>query len=308
MHALVLERAAAQHRHDFVGNAAHANAVLDFLFGQCFAAEVFVEQFLIRFGCGLDHLVVPFLCGRREFRRNITVLEFDALVLFVPEDRLHLDEVDHALEVFFRADRNLDRHRDALQAIADLPLHTEEVRAHAVHLVDERNARHLVLVRLTPHGFGLRLHAADRVVHHARAVEHAHGALHFDREVDVARRVDDVDPVFRIVAGHTLPESSGGRRRNGDAALLLLFHPVHRRRTVVNLADLVGHAGVEQDAFSGGGFAGIDVSANADIPVALDGSLAGHVNLLGMARLKRLPGSSLCCPGSLGAALLRLLG
>jgi hypothetical protein len=70
----------------------------------------------------------------------------------------------------------------------------------------------------------------------------------------------------------------------------------------------VGHACVKQDAFSGGGFAGVDVSADADIPVALDGSLAGHVNLLGMARLKRLPGGSLCCPESLGAALLRLLG
>ncbi len=68
-------------------------------------------------------------------------------------------------------------------------------------------------------------------------------------------------------------------RRDRDAALLLLFHPVHRRRTVVNLADLVGHAGVEQDAFSGGGLAGIDVSADADVPVALDGSLAGHLNL-----------------------------
>ncbi len=199
-------------------------------------------------------------------------------------DRLHLDEVDHALEMIFRADRNLDRHRDALQAIADLPLHAEEVRADAVHLVDERNARHLVLVRLAPHGFGLRLHAADRVVHHARAVEHAHRAFDFNREVDVARGVDDVDPVFRIVAGHAFPESSRGSRRDRDAALLLLLHPVHRRRTVVNFTDLVGHAGVEQDAFGGGGFAGIDVSANADIPVALDGSLAGHVNLLGVAR------------------------
>jgi hypothetical protein len=52
----------------------------------------------------------------------------------------------------------------------------------------------------------------------------------------------------------------------------------------VNFTDLVSHAGVEEDALGGCGFAGIDVSADADIPVALDGSLAGHVNLLELAR------------------------
>jgi hypothetical protein len=55
----------------------------------------------------------------------------------------------------------------------------------AVHLVDERETRHLVLVGLAPDGFGLRLHTADRAIDHARAVEHAHRALDFDREVDV---------------------------------------------------------------------------------------------------------------------------
>ena len=73
-----------------------------------------------------------------------------------------------------------------------------EARAHAVELVDEAHPRHLVLVGLAPDGLGLRLDAGDAVEHGDRAVEHAQAALDLDREVDVAGRVDDVDPVARL--------------------------------------------------------------------------------------------------------------
>jgi hypothetical protein len=43
-----------------------------------------------------------------------------------------------------------------------------------------------------------------------------------------------------------------------------------------HLTDLVVHTRVVQDALGGGGLAGIDVRADTDIAVALDGGLAGH--------------------------------
>ena len=73
----------------------------------------------------------------------------------------------------------------------------EEVGADAVHLVDEAHARDVVLVGLAPHRLGLRLDAGDRVEHRDRAVEDAQRPLDLDGEVDVAGRVDDVDPVSR---------------------------------------------------------------------------------------------------------------
>src|SRR5213076_2830811 len=76
-----------------------------------------------------------------------------------------------------------------------------EVGADAVHLVDEAEAGDVVLVRLTPDGFRLRLHTRDRVEDRNRAVEHAQRALDLDREVDVAGGVDDVDPVPLPLAG-----------------------------------------------------------------------------------------------------------
>ena len=50
-----------------------------------------------------------------------------------------------------------------------------------------------VLVGLAPDGLRLRLDAGDTVEHGYRTVEHAQGTLDLDGEVDVARRVDDVD-------------------------------------------------------------------------------------------------------------------
>ena len=54
---------------------------------------------------------------------------------------------------------------------------------------------HAVALHLPVDGDRLALHALARVEHEDRAVEHAQRALHLDGEVDVARRVDDVDVV-----------------------------------------------------------------------------------------------------------------
>jgi len=127
-----------------------------------------------------------------------------------------------------------------------------------------------ILVGLAPDRLGLRLNAGDRVEHRNRAVEHTQRALDLNGEVHMARGVNDV---------HAMVAPERGRRggRNRDAALLLLLHPVHRGRTVVDLADLVGTAGVVQHTLGGRGLARIDMGHNADIAVLLDRCFAtGH--------------------------------
>src|SRR6185295_20157763 len=95
-------------------------------------------------------------------------------------------------------------------------------------------------------------------------------------EVDVTRRVDDVDPVLGIAAVHPLPEAGRGGRRDRDAALALLFHPVHDGCAVVHLAHLVRNAGVEKDAFGGRGLAGINVRTDADVAIPVDWGNSWH--------------------------------
>ena len=198
------------------------------------------------------------------------VLDQDLLAeVVVVDDRLHVDEVDDAEEVALGADRQLQRHGVRGEAVDHRLDALGEVRADAVHLVDVGDARDLVLVGLAPDGLGLRLDAGDGVEQRDRAVEHAQGALDLDREVHVAGGVDDVDAVVVPLAGRR-----GGRDR--DAALLLLLHPVHRGRALVDLAHLVGAAGVIEDALGRRRLARIDVGHDPDVPGLLEREFARH--------------------------------
>ena len=253
---------------------------MDLVLGQGLALEVLLHQFVVGLGSGLDHLLAPLVGQTLEVGRNVLRLVGHAHVVLVPDDRLHPDQVDDALEVGLGADRNDDRNRVGAQAVAHLAHGLEEVGAVTVHLVDEAHARDLVLVGLAPDGLGLRLHATDGAVDHDRAVEHAHGALDLDREVHVPRGVDDVDPVLLELLVHALPEAGRGRRGDGDAALLLLLHPVHRGGTVMHLAHLVRDTGVEQHALGGGGLARVNVGRDTDVPIAIERSSARHGQIL----------------------------
>src|SRR3990167_2497709 len=246
LHALVLEGRTTEHRLDLGRDGARADAGLDFHLGQVTRLEVLVHQLFRRLGRSLEHVLAPLLGLFEQLGGDLAVVELHALRGLVPDDHLHL--------------------------VDDL----EEVGAGAVHLVDEGQARHLVLIGLAPDRLGLRLHTAHGAIHHAGTVEHAHRALDFNREVDVPGGVDDVDAVLGEAQLHALPEAGGGCRGDGDAALLLLLHPVHRGGAVMHFADLVVHTCVEQDALGRRRLAGIDVRGNADVAVALDGGLAGH--------------------------------
>ncbi len=69
-----------------------------------------------------------------------------------------------------------------------------EIGADAVHLVDEREPRYVIPVGLPPDRLRLRLDAADAAEYRDETVEDPEAPLDFDREIDVPRGVDDVDP------------------------------------------------------------------------------------------------------------------
>ena len=185
------------------------------------------------------------------------LLPLDAHVVLV-EVGHHADQVDDAAELVFAADGELEDERPRVQPV-DHHLHAaHEVGADAVHLVDEGDAGHAVLVGLPPHGLGLGLDAGHRAEQGDGPVEHPQGTLDLHSEVHVPGRVYDVDTMIA-------PFARRSRRRDGDAPLLLLGHPVHHGGAVVHFTDLVGAARVVQDALGGGGLAGIDVSHDADV-------------------------------------------
>ena len=186
-------------------------------------------------------------------------LAADVLALLAVEvDRLAVDQVDHAFEVRLGADRDLQRDGGQAELALELLDHVGRVRAGAVHLVDERDAGHVVPLHLAVDGDRLRLHARHGAEDQHRAVEDAERPLDLDGEVDVAGRVDDVDLLVAPVDG-------GRGRGDRDPALLLQLHVVHHRAFALDLLDHVDAAGVEQDPLGQRGLARVDVGRDPDI-------------------------------------------
>ena len=212
------------------------------------------------------------LSGGQKVGRNVFLAGLFAQV--IKEDRrLHREDVDHALEAIFRANRQLDDGRLRAEAIND---HTDtalKVRADAIHLIDEADTRDVILISLTPDRLRLRFDTGDSIEHHHATIENAQRALDLNGEVHVAGGVNDIHPVVNILKA---PRSGGGRRGDGDTALLLLRHPVHRRGTLMNLADLIGAPGIKQDALRRRGFARVDVGDDSDISDFFELNLAWH--------------------------------
>ncbi len=197
-----------------------------------------------------------------QFGRNCFRNVFRAHGLVIPNDGLHVDQVNHAPELIFLADWNLDRDGLGIEALADGIDGVLKISTHLVDLVDEANSRNTVFISLAPDFFRLRLHPMHGVEHRDRAVQHTQRALHLRREVDVAGRVDDVN-------ANIAPHTGGRRGRNRDAAFLLLLHPVHRGRAFMDLSDAVRPSRVEKDALRRSGLAGVDVSHDADVSATL---------------------------------------
>ncbi len=135
-------RVAEQHRLDLVAQRALAQPDDDLIVLQIAALQLGLQQ----------------LCRDRR------IAEGHALRRLVPVDRLHFQQIDHAAKVLFRANGDGERHRVGAEAILHHLHHAEEICALAVHFVHERQARHMVFIRLPPHRFRLRLHAAEVMV------------------------------------------------------------------------------------------------------------------------------------------------
>ena len=207
-------------------------------------------------------------------RSDLETLPLRVLVVRVPNQRLHFDQIDHALEVLFRSDRQLRGQGTRTEALLDHIHATQKIRAAAVHLVDIANTRHAVVVGQTPIGFRLRLHARHAVEHHHGPVENPQRAVDLDGEIDVARRIDEIDFLVAPKCGH-------GGALNRDAALLFLFEIVGGRRRlqilgIVNVDDGVLTPRVVQDALRRRRLAGVDVGDDADIANIGKGRCAGH--------------------------------
>ena len=109
-----------------------------------------------------------------------------------------VDDIHHAAELIFSPDRNAHRVRLGAELVAEVADGFVKVGTGAIHLVDERDPRDVVLGGLPPDGLGLGLHTGHTAEDGHGPVKHTHGTLHLCGEVHVSGGVDDVDAIVDV--------------------------------------------------------------------------------------------------------------
>ena len=227
-----------------------------------FAAQIFLDQGVVAFGGGLHQGHV------RLFGRSLQVGRDIAQLLALAQAGLHGQQAHHALEAGLFADGQLHGHQLGLEGLLDLRQGARVVGVFAVQLVDDHEARQLILVGVAPDQLGAHLHAGHGIHHHDGGLADVQGGFDLADEVGEAGRVQDVDFVVVILDG----DDGGG---DGDLAPALLVLKIGDGRAVLDLALPRDGAGVEQERFGQGRLARTAVPDERDI-ADLVGSVLFH--------------------------------
>jgi hypothetical protein len=254
--AYVLECRADENGIQLVAQGAFPDGRMNHMGGDGLVVDVGIHEVFIVFGGHFEHLAPALLGGDKQVFGDVGFLEGCAQLLALVEDGSHFYEVDYAGERALRPDGQLQDDGIGEQFIADAIDGHLEVGPGLIHLVNEAQARQVVLLSLSPDGLGLCLDTFAAVEHCHGAVEHTERAFDLGGEVDVSRGIDKV--YFKF-----LPRAPGGGGGDGDSSFLLLFEIVHNGGAVVDLAHFVGFSRVIEDPLGDGGLAGVDVGHNA---------------------------------------------
>ena len=122
---------------------------------------------------------------------------------------MFVNDIELAAQFAFTAEGQEYRPRIGAELGAQFVDDAREVRAGAIHFIDEGQARYTIAVHLTPDSFALRLHTADAAEHGDSAVEAAKTAdraIEFLRFHDIA--ADRIGVVGQGQPGETLLEKT----------------------------------------------------------------------------------------------------
>src|SRR4051812_14375508 len=133
-----------------------------------------------------------------------------------------------------------------------------EIGTLPVHLVDKREPRHLIFIRLSPNRLALRFNALARAEYYDPAIEHSQAAFDLSRKIDVSRCVDQVDD-------DVLPWELHARGIDRYPALRLLGIIIRRGRTPVDLAGPMLGTTRKKHSLGDRCLTGINVGNDADV-------------------------------------------
>src|SRR6185437_11458121 len=197
LHTLILERATAHHRHDAQIDRGFTDSLMHFRLGDTVrVVEELFHQMVVILGNGFYQLGPPLEHVRHHVVRNRYFVEGHTFRLHMPDDTFHFDQVDHALEIIFGADRQLKGNGLRTQHLTHLVDDHQKVGARTVHLVHKTDTGYPVTVGLTPYRLALGLDAIYRGEQRDQTVQNAHRTLYLDGEVHVTRSIDDIEIIL----------------------------------------------------------------------------------------------------------------
>ena len=254
--AEVLRRRAAEDREEVVVRDRVLQGRGELLARDLALLEIALHERLVGLDDGVDELLAVGRGLRRDLLRDVDgVALAPALRRHV---RAHVEEVDDARELVLVADRDL--HGDALlgELLADLVEHDEEVGALAVEHVDEEDAGEAELLGAVPEPRRLHLHPVHAVQDEEGALDDAECGDRVRLEARVAGRVDEVQLAV-------LPLRVADRGGQRHLALLLVLVPVGDGRPLLDCAEPVGRAGLEEHGFDEGRLACPPMADHGDV-------------------------------------------
>ena len=174
------------------------------------------------------------------------------------EHRAVVEELDHALEVGFLADGQLQRRDARAELVLQLVERARERRTLAVELVHEDRSREPQIRGHAPRGLGLHLDALDGGHHEEDEVGGPQCGGDVAHEVGVAGGVEDVDLVALVLERRDT-------ERHRDRAPRFLRVEVGRGRAVLDAALSWDGAGDEQQGLGERCLPGPAVSHHGDV-------------------------------------------
>ena len=116
----------------------------------------------------------------------------------------------------------------------------------------------MVLIRLAPHRFALRLHPLTSTKNHDAAIKHAKAPLDLCGKIHMPRRIQKVHR-------NIIPFKRDTGRINRNPSLLLFWIEVGLSRALVDTANSVRKTSAVKHAFRHGRLAGVNVRNNPNI-------------------------------------------
>ncbi len=200
LYALRLVGSASENRVNLMIYGLLANGLLYFFDSGLLAIQDLHHYLVIVVGQLLKHLATIFLglveivgrdgdLGRGRDGVGLGI----HFVLPMPCD--HLDQIDDTAELLLGSDGYLDGYAIGAELLLYGAGGHIEVRADGIQLVYVDDGRNVVLVGLTPNGFGLGLDAVLAIQDGNSAIQDTQRTLDLSSEVDVSRSIDQVDAV-----------------------------------------------------------------------------------------------------------------